>query len=90
MMSNLCAPRGPLLPKKFGGEIFFHPLGLGGVVQTFPGNSPWKKVPKTGFKILGAFPQKKIWGGSKFRNFDIETGTAQGSRVTRTSNFYKW
>jgi len=34
------------------------------VVQTFPGNSPWKEVPKTGFKILGAAP-KKICGGSK-------------------------
>ena len=35
-------------------------------------------------------PQKKFWGGSKFRNFDIETGIAQGSRVTRTSSFYTW
>jgi len=38
----------------------------------------------------------KFWGlppknlrGSKFTNFDIETGLAQGSRVTLTSNFYK-
>ena len=35
-------------------------------------------------------PPKKISGGSKFRNFDIEIGIAQGSRVTRTSNFYTW
>jgi len=46
-----------------GVKFFPNPLGSGGVVQNFPGNSPWKEVPKTGFKILG-FPQK-IWGGSK-------------------------
>jgi len=34
---------------------------------------------------LGAPPQKNL-RGSKFRNFDIETGLAQGSRVTLTSN----
>jgi len=31
------------------------------MVQNFSGNSPWKEVPKTGFKIFGA-PPKKICG----------------------------
>jgi len=64
MMSNLCTPWGPLpLPKKFfwGGEFFPNSLGSGGMVQNFPGNSPWKEVPKTGFKIWG-LPPKKIVG----------------------------
>ena len=68
MMSHLCTPwGGPSPPKKFvegGGEIFSHPLGSGGVVQTFPANSPWKGEPRTGFKILGA-PPKKFAGRSK-------------------------
>ena len=65
MMSNLCTHWGALLPKKLGeGEIFSHPLRLGGVVQNFPGNNPWKDVPKTGIKILGA-PQRKFVGRSK-------------------------
>ena len=45
-------------------------------VQTYSGNRPWERVSKTGFKILGA-PPKKIWGGSKFKKFDIETRLAQ-------------
>ena len=59
-------PLGALPQKKIWGrgEIFSQPLGSGGMVQNFPGNSPWKEIPKTGFKILGALPQKKIlWGG---------------------------
>jgi len=52
---------GPSPQKNFGGKIFSLPLASGGVVQTFPGNSPWKGLPKTGFKILGA-PRKKICG----------------------------
>ena len=47
---------GPSAQKKFfwgKAKIFPNPLGSGGVVQTFPGNSPWKDVPKTGFKFLG-------------------------------------
>ena len=51
--------------KKFWGAKFFpNHLGSGGVVQNFSGSSPWKEVPKTGFKILGA-PQKKFAWGSK-------------------------
>ena len=51
--------------KKFGGgaKFFPTPLGSGGMVQTFPGNSPWKEVPKTGFKIFGAPPKKFVGGG---------------------------
>jgi len=56
-------PWGALPPKKFGGQNFSHPLGSGGVVQTFPGNSPEKGAPKTGFKILGAPPPKKKFAG---------------------------
>ena len=47
------------------------------------------EYPKLVSKFWG-LPPKKISGGSKFRNFDIETGIAQGSWVARTSNFYKW
>ena len=50
--------RGPPQKKNLGGKFFPTPLWSGGVVQTFPGNSPWKGVPKTGFKILGAPPKK--------------------------------
>ena len=68
MMSNLCTPWGGPYPhqKKFGGgaKFFPTPLRLGVVVQTFPGNSPWKEVPKTGFEILGG-PQKKFAGGGQ-------------------------
>ena len=64
MMSNLCTPWGPSPKKNFWGAKFFpNPLGSGGVVQIFSGNSPWKEVPKTGFKILGA-PPKKFARGS--------------------------
>ena len=57
-------PLGGPPPKKIWGQNFFPPLGSGGVVQTFPGNSPWKDVSKTGFKILGASPpqKKNLWG----------------------------
>ena len=56
-------PLGPSPKKIFGAgaKFFLTPLGSGDMVQTFPGNSPWKEVPKTGFKILGA-PPKKLWG----------------------------
>ena len=60
------------------------------VAQTYSKNRPWERVSKTGFEILGAPTPQKNSGGSKFRNFDIETGIAQGSWVARTSNFYKW
>jgi len=56
---------GPSPQKNLEGEIFSHPLGSGDVVQTFPGNSPWKEVPKTGFKILGAAPKIICGGGGK-------------------------
>ena len=63
---------GPLPQKNLGGEIFPNPLGSRGVVQIFFGNSPWKEVPKTGFKILGAPPQKKKLQGVIFSpNFAI-------------------
>jgi len=63
MMSNLCTPWGALPPqKKFGGKIFSHLLGSGGVVQTFHGNSPCKGVTKTGFKILGAPSRQNLRG----------------------------
>jgi len=60
------------------------------VVQTFPSNRPWKgvSVSKSGFKILGA-PQINL-RGLKLVNFNIQTSLAQGSKVTITSNFYKW
>ena len=58
MMSNLCTPWGPSRKKIWGAKFFPHPLGSGGVVQNFSANSPWKEVPKTGFKILGAPPKK--------------------------------
>ena len=149
MMSNLCTPWGPFSPKKiFGAKFFPNLLGSGGVVRNFSGNSPWKEVPTTGFKILGA-PPKKICGGesklaqiSRFSDYfahfsktvrNIENlknwfvvyghsstrwwrngvllssvnyanrtrrhppsnlfklhGLARGSRITLTSNFYKW
>ena len=38
------------------------------------------EYPKLVSKFWGLPPPKKI-EGSKFRNFDIETGIAQGSRV---------
>ena len=64
MMSNLLPLRGALPPKKIlGGKIFSQPLGSGGVVQNFSGNSLWKEVTKTGFKILGAPPKEKFAGG---------------------------
>jgi len=72
-MSNLCTPWGGRLPPKkiWGAKFFPNPLRSGGVVQNFLGNSTWKEVPKTGFKILGAAP-KKICGGVKIsRNFAI-------------------
>ena len=47
------------------------------------------EYPNLVSKFWGVPPKKKL-RGSKFRNFDIETGIAQGSRVTRTSNFYTW
>jgi len=53
----------------------------------FLGISHENEYPKLVSKFLG--PPKNL-RGSKFRNFDIETGLAQGSRVTLTSNFYKW
>ena len=62
MMSNLRTPWGGPFPppkkKNLGGKIFYHPLRVRGVVKTFPGNSPWKGVPKTGFKILRVPPRK--------------------------------
>ena len=67
MMSNLCTPWGALPPPKKklgeGAKFFPNPLGSGGVVQNFSGNSPWKGVPKTGFKILGAPSKKNLQGG---------------------------
>ena len=84
---------------KFGGDP---PLKFGGpkppnvVTQS---RRTWSKLilgigreneyPKLVSKFWG-FPPKKFEGGSKFRNFDIETGLAQGSRVTLTPNLYKW
>ena len=59
-------------PKTFWGAKFFpNPLGSGGVVQKFFGNSPWKDVPKSGFKILGAPPQKNCGGVKVSPNFAI-------------------
>jgi len=63
MMSNLRTPWGALPQKNLGGKIFPTRLGSGGVVQTFPGNSPQKGVPKMVSKFWG-LPQK-ICGGSK-------------------------
>ena len=73
-MSNLCTPWASPPKKKFGGAKFFpNPLGSGGIVQIFSGNSPWKEVPETGFKILGAPPKKNLRGrGVKIsQNFAI-------------------
>jgi len=64
MMSNLCTPCGGPAPKKiWGAKFFLNPLWLGGVVQNFSGNSPWKEVPKNGFKIWEAPPKKICEGG---------------------------
>jgi len=41
-------------------------------------------------KLVSKFPPKNLRGGSEFKKFYIETRLAQGSRVTLTSNFYKW
>ena len=94
MMSNLCAPWGEALPPKkiWGAKFFPNPLGSGGVVQNFFGNSPWKDVPKTGFKILGA-PPKKIWGGVKFSpNFAIfrlfRPFLQNGARYRKSKNWF--
>ena len=82
MMSNLCTPWGALPKKNLEGKIFSQ-LGSGGVVQTFPGNSPWKEVPKTGVKILGA-PAKKFGGGVKISpNFAIFRLFATFSKTVR-------
>jgi len=87
------------LGPQFGGRP---PLKFGGpqtpnvVTQN---RRTWSKFilgigPENGYPKLvskfGGLPPKKFEGGLKFRNFDIETGLAQGSRVTLTSNFYKW
>ena len=71
-MSNLCAPWGAPPPKKFGGgaKFFSNPLGSGDVVNNFFSNSPWKDVPKNGFKILVA-PEKFQGGVEIRRNFAI-------------------
>ena len=53
------------------------------------GLGPENEYPKLVSKFWG-LPPKKFEGGSKFKKFDIETRLAQGSRVTLTSNFYKW
>ena len=49
-------PLGGPSPKKIwgGGEIFSQPLRVRGRGPIFFGNSPWKDVPKNGFKILAA------------------------------------
>ena len=66
MMSNLCTPWGISPQKNLGGgeKIFPNPLGSGGVVQNFPGNSPWKEVPEKKYpKLVSEFwglPRKKI------------------------------
>jgi len=52
-------------------KFFPIPLGSGGVVQNFPGNSPWKGVPKTGFNIMGAPPKKICRGVEISPNFAI-------------------
>ena len=58
MLSNLCTPHGQPLPReKYWGEFSPTPLGSGGMVQTFPDNSPWKGVFKTGFKSMGTPPK---------------------------------
>jgi len=60
------------------------------VIHIFPEIGPEKEYPKVVPKFLG-LSQKNLQGEeSKFRNFNIQTGLAQGSRVTVTSNFYKW
>ena len=93
MMSNLCTPWGALPPKKFGGRNFSHPLGSGGMVQNFSGNSPEKK-PKTGFKILGAPPpQKKNCRGLKvspnFAIFRLFCPFLQnGARYRKSKNWF--
>ena len=53
------------------------------------GIGPEYEYPKLVSKFWGLSP-KKFEEGSKFKNFDIETRLAEGSRVTLTSNFYKW
>jgi len=60
MMSNLCTPMGGPLPKKFGKRNFFHPLGVGGMVQNFPSNRPWKGVsnPKLVLRVWELPPNK--------------------------------
>ena len=70
MMSNLCTPCGAHAPQKFGGQNFFPPFRVRGMVQNFAGNSPWKEIPKTGFNILGA-PEKKFVGVEISPNFTI-------------------
>ena len=52
------------------------------------GIGPENEYPKLVSKFWG-LPPKNL-RGSKFKKFDIETRLAQGSRVTLTSNFYKW
>jgi len=48
---------------------------------------PEKQYPNCFFNIGGS-PKK--FAGPKLVNFNIQIGLAQGSRVTVTSNFYKW
>ena len=86
--------RGPSAEKNLGGEIFSHPLRVRGVVQTFSGNSPWKGVPKTGFKILRAPPpQKKNLRGIKISpNFAISRlfrpFLQNGARYHQSKNWF--
>ena len=64
MMSNLCTPWGALPPKEIWGAKYFpNPLGSGGMVQNFSGNSPWKEVPNW-FENIGGSPKKNLRGGA--------------------------
>ena len=86
-------PLGGLPQKIFFGEgakFFPNLLVSGGMVQNFPGNSPWKGVPKTGFKIMGAPPQKNLHGGQNYPKFrDFSDFFAHFSKTVRDINNLK-
>ena len=78
---------GPPSQKNLGGKIFSHPLRVRGVVQTFPDNSPWKEVPKTGFKILRGMEGVKI--SPNFVIFLLFNPFLQnGARYCQTKNWF--
>ena len=82
---------GPSPKKIWGAKFFPNPLGSGGVVQNFFGNSFWKEVPKTGFKNLGV-PQRNLRGVKISPHFAIfrlfRPFLQNGARYRKSKNWF--